>query len=137
MFAPGSCSYVSFKYERLTLFCFFCGKLGHNDSFYQAKMSLRVKVAEFGWDMSLKAQSKRALAISTVWLRDEDERMKGGSRFGGVPRDKGRMISFRGVLEECHLMDVGYSRVFFTWEKGNLPETNIKEHLGRGVANAE
>ncbi|MBA0607438.1 hypothetical protein Godav_019737 [Gossypium davidsonii] len=59
----------------------FLGK-GHNDSFYQAKMSLRVEVAEFNWDMSLKAQSRRALAISNVWLRDEDERMKRGSRFG-------------------------------------------------------
>ncbi|KAK5842471.1 hypothetical protein PVK06_004834 [Gossypium arboreum] len=82
MFASGSCSYVSFKYERLTLFCFFGGKLGHNDSFYQAKMSLRVEVAEFGWDMPLKAQSMRALTMSNVWLRDEDERMKGGSQFG-------------------------------------------------------
>ncbi|MBA0734354.1 hypothetical protein Gogos_018274 [Gossypium gossypioides] len=59
----------------------FLGK-GQNDSFYEAKMSLRVEVAEFDWDMSLKAQSRRALAMSNVWLHDEDERIKGGSRFG-------------------------------------------------------
>lgn len=34
----GRRSYVNFKYERPTLFCFFCGKLGHNDSFCEAKM---------------------------------------------------------------------------------------------------
>lgn len=32
-------------------------------------------------------------------------------------------------------MDVGYSGVWFTWERGNLPETNIKERLDRGVVN--
>lgn len=36
----GNCSYVRFKYERLTLFCFYCGQLGHNDSFCEAKMEL-------------------------------------------------------------------------------------------------
>ncbi|KAA3469160.1 reverse transcriptase [Gossypium australe] len=32
-------------------------------------------------------------------------------------------------------MDVGYSGNWFTWERGNFPETNIQECLDRGVAN--
>lgn len=35
----GTCSYVKFKYERISLFCFFYGSLGHNDSFCEEKMS--------------------------------------------------------------------------------------------------
>lgn len=35
------------------------------------------------------------------------------------------------------LLDVSYSEVSFTWEKGNLPETNIRERLDRGIANEE
>lgn len=54
-------SYVSFKYEHLTMFCFFCGCLGYNDSFCQAKMALGYEVAEMRWDLSLGAQSRRAL----------------------------------------------------------------------------
>ncbi|KAA3482032.1 reverse transcriptase [Gossypium australe] len=32
-------------------------------------------------------------------------------------------------------MDIGFSGVWYTWERGNLPETNIRERLDRGVAN--
>ncbi|KAA3475509.1 reverse transcriptase [Gossypium australe] len=32
-------------------------------------------------------------------------------------------------------MDVGYSGNWFTWERGNLSKTNIRERLDRGVAN--
>ncbi|KAA3474024.1 reverse transcriptase [Gossypium australe] len=43
------------------------------------------------------------------------------------------MEVFRDTLEECHLMDIGYSGVRYTWER----ETNIRERLDRGVANEE
>ncbi|MBA0670621.1 hypothetical protein Goklo_029524 [Gossypium klotzschianum] len=45
------------------------------------------------------------------------------------------MAAFRETLQECHLSDLGYSGVWYTWERGNLPETNIRERLDRGVAN--
>lgn len=35
-----------------------------------------------GWDMSIKAQSRRALAISSVWLHEEGEGMTRGYNFG-------------------------------------------------------
>ncbi|MFQ6657893.1 hypothetical protein Gotur_027375 [Gossypium turneri] len=44
----GRKSYVRFKYERLTLFCFYCGKLCHNDSFCEAKMLIGVEIAKMG-----------------------------------------------------------------------------------------
>ncbi|KAA3482763.1 reverse transcriptase [Gossypium australe] len=56
---------------------------------------------------------------------------------GGVPRDERRMEVFRKVLAECGLMDMGFSGRWFTWERGNLPETNIRERLDRGVANED
>ncbi|KAA3461183.1 reverse transcriptase [Gossypium australe] len=53
----------------------------------------------------------------------------------GQPREKRRIEAFRNTLEDCRLIDVGYFENWFTWERGNLPETNIREHLDRGVAN--
>lgn len=47
------------------------------------------------------------------------------------------MEAFHTVLDECQLMDVGFSGLWFTWEQGNLPKTNIRVRLDRGVANVE
>ncbi|KAA3465450.1 reverse transcriptase [Gossypium australe] len=55
----------------------------------------------------------------------------------GLPRDQRRMEIFRETLAECQLADIGFSGASFTWERGNLPETNIRERLDRGVANDE
>lgn len=34
-----------------------------------------------------------------------------------------KMAAFRETLQECHLLDLGYSGVWYTWERGYLPET--------------
>ncbi|KAK5844941.1 hypothetical protein PVK06_001088 [Gossypium arboreum] len=36
-------------------------------------MVLGVEVAVMGWDLSLRAQSKRALVINSIWLREDGE----------------------------------------------------------------
>ncbi|KAA3455697.1 putative Transposon TX1 [Gossypium australe] len=61
--------------------------------------------------------------------------MHGFEKNGGLPRDERRMELFCTVLTNCSLVDVGFSRRWFTWERRNLPETNIRKRLDRGVAN--
>ncbi|MBA0855473.1 hypothetical protein Goshw_014375, partial [Gossypium schwendimanii] len=41
------------------------------------------------------------------------------------------------MLEDCSLVDVGYSGNWFTWERENFPETNIQERLDRKLATEE
>ncbi|MBA0626714.1 hypothetical protein Godav_004329 [Gossypium davidsonii] len=58
---------IRFKYEHLSLFCFFCGRLGHNDSYCKARMMMGVDIIEMGWwDLSLRASSRRALAKNSI-----------------------------------------------------------------------
>ncbi|KAA3480026.1 reverse transcriptase [Gossypium australe] len=56
---------------------------------------------------------------------DFNEIMHGFEKKEGLPRDERRMEIFCNVLANCQLMDVGFSENWFTWEGGNLPETNI------------
>lgn len=46
------------------------------------------------------------------------------------------MVAFRAILEDCQLFDLGFSSVWYTWQRGNFLTINIKEHLDRGLANA-
>ncbi|KAA3476871.1 reverse transcriptase [Gossypium australe] len=71
------------------------------------------------------------------WLvaGDFNEILFGFEKNGGGQRDQRGMDAFRDTLEDCQLMDIGYSGSWYTWERGNLPETNIRERLDRGVAN--
>lgn len=47
------------------------------------------------------------------------------------------MEEFRIAFNDCRLEDVGYAGHWFTWERRNLSETNIKECLNRRVENLE
>lgn len=47
------------------------------------------------------------------------------------------MEAFHEALGHYCLMDFGYSSSWYTWERGNIPKTNIRERLDRVVANDE
>ncbi|KAA3475505.1 reverse transcriptase [Gossypium australe] len=70
---------------------------------------------------------------SYPWLvaGDFNEILYSFEKSGGAPRDHKRMEAFRDTLED-QLVDIGFSGTWFTWERGNLPETNIRERLDRG-----
>lgn len=48
MSVKGVFTCVTFKYERLTLFFFYCGRLGHSDSFCLIKMLKEEDIVEMG-----------------------------------------------------------------------------------------
>ncbi|KAA3459022.1 reverse transcriptase [Gossypium australe] len=53
---------------------------------------------------------------------------------GCLPREEARMEDFRRTLEDCFLEDIGFSGPWFTWERGQILEQNIRERIDRCVA---
>ncbi|MBA0881584.1 hypothetical protein Goshw_011787 [Gossypium schwendimanii] len=51
----GESVYVRFEYEKLTLFCFLCGKLGYGESFCPIRAIQPQSEYVFNWDISLRA----------------------------------------------------------------------------------
>lgn len=71
MFPLAKCLYVNFKYERLTLFYFFYGCLGHIDFFCQIRIAKRIEIVKMGWDQLITDQSRKAITMNNIWLRGE------------------------------------------------------------------
>jgi hypothetical protein len=57
-------------------------------------------------------------------------------KFGGVRKKESQMVSFRNVLAECGLSDLGFKDSKYTWTNCQRDGDFIKEILDRVVANA-
>lgn len=64
--------FVLFEYEKLTPFCFICGKLGHGKSFCPIRARNPQQEFVFRWDIPLRAQSRRNSAWQCKWLVEDD-----------------------------------------------------------------
>ncbi|KAA3483027.1 transcription factor MYB12-like [Gossypium australe] len=63
----------------------------HGDKFCRKRINIGTKEVKYGWDMSLKAQPRRAMITPSVWLREDND--------GGNFRDfMGRQTVGRSVV---------------------------------------
>lgn len=67
----GEAFYARFAYERFMVFCFFCGRLGHTDSFCGLLLHKKKKELQPLWGPELRAVCRRNLRPTSSWLRVE------------------------------------------------------------------
>ncbi|GMI80507.1 hypothetical protein HRI_001720000 [Hibiscus trionum] len=71
---------------------------------------------------------------SLPWLvmGDFNEILLSSEKEGGRLRSNRNMEAFWQALEDCDLMDLGFSGQWYTWEKGRLSTNVIRERLDMG-----
>lgn len=68
LFAKMKECYATFKYEKLTTFCFLYGRLGHGESYCPIRMVEGSKDLLLAWSISLKAPPRRTVGDDSIWL---------------------------------------------------------------------
>ncbi|KAK5804835.1 hypothetical protein PVK06_032486 [Gossypium arboreum] len=91
MISTSKFTYAHFKYEKLTLFCFLCGCLGHGDNFCPMRLQNGLQEVTLGWDLPLRAIGRRATTVNSIWLREEDGSKSFGKSNFGIPKFKAKV----------------------------------------------
>ncbi|KAK9008372.1 hypothetical protein V6N11_075270 [Hibiscus sabdariffa] len=103
----GTSAFVSFQYEKLKLFCFRCGKLGHGEGFCPLRVMIGDQDVPFQWDASIRAPVRRRPPPFSPWLREED----GGSLHDSLAnpytnqgmgnlRNQSQIVSYEQIAEK-------------------------------------
>ncbi|MBA0825241.1 hypothetical protein Goarm_021842 [Gossypium armourianum] len=62
---------IRVRLDKLSLFCFIYGKLGHGES-YPFRLRMEPSKISFGWDLSLHAVPRQRNTVVSRWLRKVD-----------------------------------------------------------------
>lgn len=132
----GTFSWINFKYERLSTFCFVCGLIGHSDRDCAIVYDNPAKVIERAYGVWLRAPSKNAQSqkLGSKWLRNgpnsgyniavEACGTTTTSKQGGEGSMR-NLMETEGVLSE----NVG-GEIATTWRNSNVGDTMIIDDMG-------
>ncbi|WOG86768.1 hypothetical protein DCAR_0205986 [Daucus carota subsp. sativus] len=101
----GSSSWINYKYERLSMFCFVCGRLGHSDRDCEIVYANPEKMVEWAYGVWLRAPTKntRMQKMGSKWLRNGPDGVRSwqvGNNHGGGVDVAVRFMETGGVVSE-------------------------------------
>lgn len=71
-----------------------------------------------------------------IYLRDFNEILYQNEKLGGARRNEKQMESFREVMQDCKLRDLGFTNGKYTLANNKLDQSFTNERLNRVIANA-
>ena len=84
------------------------------------------------WDLLCGLNQK--FCLPWICAGDFNEILRGHEKLGGAPRRESEMQGFRDIVDECELVDLGYSGHKFTWRGKQLGGV-VLEQLDRAFTN--
>ncbi|GAA0153628.1 hypothetical protein LIER_11822 [Lithospermum erythrorhizon] len=133
-------------YERLPYLCFHCGLMGHlikqfpviptgveprDVCYMQVKM-----MRKLSWNLMRMVND--LANIPTVFMGDINEVLHASENVSQrCIRPTWQMDSFRQVVEDCGLVDLGYSRFPFTWSNNFISPYSTRARLDRALASKD
>ncbi|KAH7834369.1 hypothetical protein Vadar_015294 [Vaccinium darrowii] len=94
--------------------------------------SSRIEVRKAQWDVFL--QYKECLGTDWLVWGDMNSIVSPDEKRGGVPLTPGDLRGFNQFINQCHLLDLGFSGFPFTWRNNREGEGYIQERLDRALA---
>lgn len=130
MILGGRAVKVKFRYEKLPIFCFICGRIGHMDKFCPKILKLTDETQELprGWSTDLRVDLRRTVGGGDRrWLRDEQGgKVETEEEFGGNSEMARQLTSYGPD------MAISNSKVILAHQEGNY---SGKESLNNPVIN--
>jgi hypothetical protein len=119
---------VKFKYEKLGIFCFLCGIMGHAENRCEVRYSMEQDDGSRGWTADIRAEPRRQGGrLHSRWLREERggrEELGGGAREARSNFPESSQGSGPTRADVAGLVQSNF-----------IPYTTCQQHVGRQVFN--
>ncbi|KAI4351428.1 hypothetical protein L6164_005797 [Bauhinia variegata] len=116
---------VKVKYERLGVFCFLCGVLGHTEHFCEKLFSMKSDDGARGGDWRSGWRLGKKVEVAQGGA---------GDKLGRVEHPQWLIHGFRDAITDCNLIDIPLEGYPYTWSRSRGTDNAVEEKLDGALA---